>query len=62
MMRLNLLHARSYSLAPSPHNAGIVGMSQYFPRTVISQSLLEKADGVSEGKYRKGESHPCLDF
>ena len=42
------------ALAPSAHAAGIVGMTSYFPRTVVSQTLLERADGVGEGKYRKG--------
>ena len=33
------------ALAPSAHAAGIVGMTSYFPRTVVSQTLLERADG-----------------
>ena len=47
---------RSFQTAPSerPTNVGILAMETYIPRRCVAQSELEKADGVSAGKYSIG--------
>jgi hypothetical protein len=49
-------------VAPPTHNAGILGLEQYFPRTAISQTVLEAHDKVSAGKYTKGLEQQAMAF
>lgn len=51
-MRISLTMLRQ-----QPSRPGVVAMSQYFPKLAVSQSRLEVADKVGEGKYRKGNIH-----
>ena len=52
---------RSYSasaavFAPRAESVGILGMEAYVAERFVSQEALEKADGVSAGKYTIGMS------
>jgi Hydroxymethylglutaryl-coenzyme A synthase N terminal len=38
-----------------PHNVGVVAIETYVAGRCVSQEDLEKADGVSAGKYTVGE-------
>lgn len=44
----------SVSLSHYPKNVGILALEMYFPKRYVSQSDMEKFDGVSEGKYTIG--------
>lgn len=46
----------------SPKDIGILGMEIYFPRYYVEQADLEKADGVSEGKYTVGLGQEQMAF
>ena len=38
------------------HNVGVLALETYIPSRFVSQSELEKADGISAGKYTQGEA------
>lgn len=49
--------AKSFSTTATParaQNVGIVAMESYVANRYVSQEALEKADGVSAGKYTIG--------
>jgi len=37
-----------------PENVGILAAEVYFPATYVRQTMLEKAQGVSKGKFTSG--------
>ncbi|KAM5456800.1 3-hydroxy-3-methylglutaryl coenzyme A synthase [Microsporum audouinii] len=45
-----------------PHNIGIKAIELYFPNTCVDQAELEKADGVSSGKYTAGLGQTRMSF
>lgn len=48
--------------APQLTSAGILGMEVYFPKKYVSQTKLEKFDGVSAGKYTIGLGQRSMAF
>ena len=44
------------------NNVGILGMEVYFPSSFISQSELEKANGVPQGKYTIGLGQDAMSY
>jgi hypothetical protein len=46
------------SHASKAHNVGILAMETYMSQRYVSQTALEKADGVSAGKYTIGARAP----
>lgn len=50
---------RSFSVTPTlsshkAHNVGVLALETYIPSRFVSQTELEKADGISAGKYTVG--------
>jgi len=45
-----------------PIDVGILGLETYFPKTVVSQTSLEKFDGVPSGKYTIGLGQDSMAF
>jgi hydroxymethylglutaryl-CoA synthase len=50
------IRAFSSAGAPRAHNVGILAMESYVSDRCVSQEALEKADGVSAGKYTVGKT------
>jgi hypothetical protein len=51
--------ARAFGSGAKARNTGILAMEMYVPNRYVAQDALEKADGVSAGKYTIGK---CLCF
>ncbi|KAI9749753.1 MAG: AAA ATPase afg3 [Chaenotheca gracillima] len=49
-------------MSSRPQNVGIKAMELYFPSQCVSQTELEKFDGVSEGKYTIGLGQTKMSF
>ena len=66
----SLAHMRRPSLNASlymgggtrPKNVGILASEIYFPSTYVRQTLLEKAHGVSQGKFTSGLGQAGMAF